>query len=221
MFRKNGDHGDLDVLGNNEPKHHTHTRQLQSKFYVFTKFPENETIEPEFQESLKLICEEFQYSHEYCPSTGKLHFQGQMILRNRMRITQIIKHKHLNMHLSVQRGSQKQNDAYIIKNTDKHIVWKKSDVDLSTEIRNDLKQLGYTDVISLYHSLCIRMYHNDKESKDLWMNALSTMQTHIIDTPEFSAKTQIHNFAQSVCTGWIIDLRSKQKNNTLIEKYLK
>jgi len=221
MFRKNGDDGDLDVLGNNEPKHRPLTRQMQSKFYVFTKFPENDTIEPEFQESLKLICEEFQYSHEYCPTTGKLHFQGQMILRNRMRITQIIKHKHLQMHLSVQRGTQKQNDAYIIKNTDKHIVWKREDADLSTEIRNDLRQMSHTEIISLYHSLCDRMYHSDKESKDSFYSTLGLLHTYIEDTPEFTAQQQIRCFAQSKCVDWIISLRSKQKNNTIIEKYLK
>lgn len=221
MFSENRDRRDLDVLGNNEPKHPTRKQGMQSKFWVFTKFPENDKIEPEFQESLKLICEEFQYSHEHCPTTGKLHFQGQMILRNRMRITQIIKHKHLNMHLSMQRGTQAQNDAYIIKNTDTHIVWKKADTDLSTDIRNDLKLQSYDEIISLYHTLCDRMYHNDKESKDSFMGTLNCLQTYIEDTPQFSAQHQIRCFAQSKCVDWIISLRKKQRNNTIIDKYLK
>jgi len=70
-----GDCGDLSVLGNNEPKHKHRTREMQSKYYVFTKFI-NGDEEIEFQDSLKLICEKFQYSHEICPKTGKLHFQG-------------------------------------------------------------------------------------------------------------------------------------------------
>lgn len=221
MFSENRDRRDLDVLGNNEPKHHPRKQGMQSKFYVFTKFPENDTIEPEFQESLKLICEEFQYSHEYCPTTGKLHFQGQMILRNRMRITQIIKHKHLNMHLSMQRGTQAQNDAYIIKNTDNHIIWKKADTDLPNEIRNDLKLLSHKEIISLYHTLCDRMYHNDKESKDSFYNTLNLLVTYIEDVPEFTAEQQVRYYAQSKCVDWIISLRNKQKNTTIIEKYLK
>lgn len=215
MFSENGDFGDLAVLGNNEPKQHGRKRDMQSKFYVFTKFPEKDMIETEFQDSLKLICEEFQYSHELCPTTNKLHFQGQMILRNRMRITQIIKYKHLNMHLSKQRGTQEQNNSYITKNTTNHVVWKREDKNLADEIRRDLSSKTNKEIFGLYNDLVYRLHPKDKDDRDYKLNGLTIMQTYIGDD------AQIRSFALNWCIYMIEELRSNQKNTSLIDKYLK
>jgi len=80
---KNSAKSSTQFLGNSEPKTNARTQGNAAKHYVFTKFNCDSAIEPEFQDSLKLICDDFQYSHEICPETNKPHFQGQLNLKKK------------------------------------------------------------------------------------------------------------------------------------------
>lgn len=172
----NGDFGDLEKNGNNEHFSHSRKREIQRLFFVFTKFPSNgdkETLEieeTEFQNSLKKICKEFQYSHEICPTTGKLHFQGQMMLTKKMRRSQIVKFKHLNMYLEPQRGSQSDQDRYITKCTDHHIKWSSSDENKTSEFVKYIETAPLQNVISMYDVLIDKLYYKDKDDNQYRKN---------------------------------------------------
>lgn len=147
-----------EFLGNNEPKTHTRKQGSAVKKYVFTKFLQNSTEEPEFRKSLELICEEFQYSHEICPTTNRLHLQGQMYLSKRMRISQIVKFKHLNMYMAVQRGTQIQNDVYINKNTNNLVKWVKPKASLTKPFCDELETLSNDELIELLQKMVCKNY---------------------------------------------------------------
>lgn len=207
-----GDCGDLDVLGNNEPKHHKRTREMQSKYFIFTKFINGDS-EIEFQDSLKLICEKFQYSHEICPKTGKLHYQGQLVLNKRMRRSQIVKYKHLNMFLDYQRGTDKENDSYILKNTTNHIVWTKEFINEYHTIRNDLLTLNIDDLKLLHKQLCLK---NIKD-KD-WCNHCISIpsQLDILGCP----LDEIFSFLRSDIIDMIITAQRYKKAESILNKYI-
>jgi len=222
MFSENGDFGDLNVLGNSEPKRTRVARENQSKYYVFTKYPQNGDVEIEFQDQLKLICDEFQYSHEICPTTQRFHYQGQMILHNRMRKKQIVKFKHLNMHLETQHGSQLQNIIYINKDTDKYIRWRRP-TDTSSErriIKNDLILLSFSELKNLRSQLIKKMY-SDKLQIDYTENTLHYLIEAHEKFPEPDSDDKIKSFVLSDCIGMILELQSKKVHNSIIDKYLR
>jgi len=222
MFSENGDFGDLNVLGNNEPKRRPVARENQSKYYVFTKYPQDGDVEIEFQDQLKLICDEFQYSHELCPKTGKLHYQGQMILHNRMRKKQIVKFKHLNMHLETQQGSHLHNVVYINKDTDKYIKWRRPS-DTSNErrmIKNDLLLISLSELKNLRSQL-IRKIHCEKSQIDYEENSLHFLIESHDRFPESDSEEQIKNYVLSDCISMILDLQRKKIHNSIINKYLR
>nr|QKE11190.1 Rep protein [Chicken circovirus 3] len=154
-----------EFLGNNEPKTHARKQGTAVKNYVFTKFLQNSSEEPEFRKSLELICEEFQYSHEICPTTNRTHLQGQMSLTKRMRITQIVKYKHLNMYLAIQKGSQLQNDIYIMKNTNNLVKWKKPKVNLSKNFKDEINELSMDELFELFKKLILKNFTNKDEQE--------------------------------------------------------
>lgn len=216
MFRKNGDSGDSDVLGNNEPKHRRTTRENQSKLYVFTKFPKDGDLETDFQDSLKSICEEFQYSHEICPNTQKLHYQGQMVLRQRMRKSQIVKYKHLNMFLDYQKGTQSQNNSYILKNTDNYIKWVKEVKDERNTIKAELENVSEEDLNSLLANLINKRFNdpNDRQRE-------SYIYPCILESHEKYGFTIDHRWwLISLCTSHILALQSLKRSNSILNKYL-
>jgi len=217
MFSDNSSKRSTEFLGNNEPKTHARQQASPAKKYVFTKYNCDSSIEPDFQDSLRLICEEFQYSHEICPSTNRPHLQGQLILKKKMRITQIVKFKHLNMHLQVQRGTQFENDVYIIKNTDNHIKWIAPKDNLRTKLKEEFSKLNNNELISLRSQLLTKHFSTDKLSLDIALNILSQLATAYNKSDE---EFNLREFLLSDCIFYMIELESKKRVVNIINRYV-
>lgn len=217
MFSENSASRATEFLGNNEPKTHARTQGNAAKHYVFTKYNCDSAIEPDFQESLKLICEEFQYSHEICPSTKRPHLQGQLILKKKMRITQIVKFKHLNMHLEIQRGTQFENNTYIIKNTDNHITWKAPKANLRFLFKQEFEKLSTDCLWDLRFQLLNRLYANNKIELEIQSGLPKQLEEAFTKSNDtFDARA----FALSDCIFFMIELKNKKEAVNIIDKYL-
>lgn len=216
---------DLEILrslGNNETKLRGRAQETQRLFFVFTKFPNVEiredlkTMEQEFRNSLSQICERFQYSHEICPHTKRLHFQGQMFLTKKMRRSQIVKYKHLNMFLDPQRGSTIDNNKYIQKNTDTYYSWIRERTDDENEfkkIRNELVNHSWNELIALKTLLWNKRPAHEREASHDPQSQIVTMEEH----GELSLEDKI-SFIRAWCACEILDVRHKNNQNAVYNR---
>lgn len=200
-----------EFLGNNEPKTHARKQGSAVKNYVFTKFLQNSTEEPDFRKSLELICEEYQYSHEICPTTNKPHLQGQMSLTKRMRISQVVKFKHLNMYMAIQKGSQLQNDVYINKNTNNLVKWVKPKVSRTKPFCEDLGNLSIDELTELFRKLVCKNY-SLKEDQDYHLRVLDFL--HIMNN-EHLRPTII-----GLCLSQFLTAQEKKTAAKVLDKYI-
>lgn len=238
-----GDFGDLKKNGNNEHFSKTSKRENQLLFFVFTKFPsvgegdDLEFEETEFQNSLKKICKEFQYSHEKCPKTAKLHFQGQMILMKKMRRSQVVKFKHLNMYLAPQKGSQIDQDLYINKCTEKIVKWSITDDPKSNKFTEFINFTDIENVINMRNVLIDKLY-KDKDT-NMWQKGLIELccKEIQISTPKFTigdidydaSPGMDHDFVMTQrdrdyrrsCINLFKELERTKISNNMIEKFLR
>lgn len=202
-----------EFFGNSVQKTSKPRQQSGAKNYVFTKFPENSSIDSDFQASLNLICEKYQYSIETCPNTGRIHFQGQMTLTKKMRITQIIKFKHLNMHLEIQRGTQESNDIYIAKNTNTLIKWEKPPINIRKLLQDELKDMT-TDALLMTRENLIRKCFSDKETQQYHIQVAGVLASN--PNPYLS----LHDWLKFDVVSWVMELRDKKKCENCIFKFL-
>lgn len=206
------------VFGNNDTKTSSRMQGSAVKFYVFTKFNCDSSIEPEFQESLKLICEEFQYSHEICPKTGNPHLQGQIILKKRMRKSQIVKFKHLNMYLSNQKGDQFSNDLYIAKNTDNIVKWTSNHNNLQETVKNELLKLSIPELVNIRINLINKRFCcPDAKAAEIALYDLIA-ESYVKFSPE---PLNHHLWFVNDCLWHMKEIKAKQKSISFIDKYLK
>lgn len=218
MFSKDSASSATRVFGNNDTKTSSRKQGNAAKFYVFTKFNCDSSIETEFQESLKLICQEFQYSHEICPETGKPHLQGQIILHTKMRKSQIVKFKHLNMYLANQKGNQSSNDLYICKNTDNLVKWTSNKNHLDETVKNELQNLSINDLINIRINLINKRFCcPDARSAEIALYDLIA-ESYVKFSPE---PLNHHLWFVNDCLWHMKEIKAKQRSISFIDKYLK
>lgn len=84
--------------------------------FDFTKhgISEDENEIREFVDALKRIADKWCFQIERCPSTGSLHYQGRLALRERDRITGLVK-KLGQAHYSITSNMNKKNFNYVMK----------------------------------------------------------------------------------------------------------
>jgi len=212
----NSSNSSNEILGNNEPKSKSRAQCSAAKNYVFVKYPGNDPqIEPEFRKSLETICQEYQYSHEFCPTTGRLHYQGQMILTTKMRKTQIVKFKHLNMDLRVQKGTQHHQDVYISKNTMNHHKWIKPREDKSHEFRKHLWNCDLGICIETYKELISKNF-KDKPQQTYMTQCIPIM----VQVGEIN-NTPIKGAIIQMCCEMLEFNQELKQARDLVDKYIK
>lgn len=214
----NGASGANEVFGNNDTKTNCATRGTQSKYYVFTKFNCIGAMETEFQDSLKLICQEFQYSHELCPETGNPHLQGQIILKTKMRKSQIVKFKHLNMYLANQKGNQSSNDLYIAKNTDNLVKWTCDDNHSQQNEKNELLKLSIPDLVTIRINLINKRFCcPDAKAAEIALYDMIA-ESYV----KFSTEPLNHHlWFVNDCLWHMKQIKAKRKSISFIDKFLK
>jgi hypothetical protein len=115
-------------------------KETQRLFYCFTMYPVGIETWETVETSLSKICKKWIFGVETCPTTGRIHLQGFMALRKRLRISEI--KLPFNPHLEPCKGSEEQNLAYCSKDKNVYSFGYPKPIDtISIESFNSMQKL--------------------------------------------------------------------------------
>ena len=145
----------------------TASRKLQKMFYCFTFFYKDEDEILGLANSLKGFCKKYFYGKEVCPTTGKLHLQGFMSLKRKMRFSEVKRLVPSSLAFYACKGNEKDNFQYCSKENDFY-EWERP-----IELKYDVTQVE-RDLLNDIAKSNDRIVHISNQSDNFMMNLYST-----------------------------------------------
>ena len=121
------------------------------------------------------------------------------------------------MHLEIQRGSQADNNTYIIKNTDNYVSWTAPKENLRAKLKNEFSVLSTAELQDIRVSLINKLYANDKSMCEIELSLITIISEAYAKNNEFF---DIRHRVLNDCIFYMQELKNKKEASRIIDKYL-